>query len=65
MIENEQDNDSMPHFATDLQRIDFARYADACGGEGLTVDDPKELKDTLTNALSSKRPTLVDIITIL
>jgi thiamine pyrophosphate-dependent acetolactate synthase large subunit-like protein len=63
MIENEQDSDSMPHFATDLQRIDFARYADACGGEGLTVDDPKELKDTLTNALSSKRPTLVDIIT--
>jgi thiamine pyrophosphate-dependent acetolactate synthase large subunit-like protein len=63
MIENEEDNDSMPHFATDLQRIDFARYADACGGEGLTVDDPKELKDTLKNALSSKRPTLVDIIT--
>ena len=63
MIENEQDNDSMPHFATDLQRIDFARYADACGGEGLTVDDPKELKDTLKDALSSKRPTLVDIIT--
>ena len=63
MIENEQDNDSMPHFATDLQQIDFARYADACGGEGLTVDDPKELKDTLKNALSSKRPTLVDIIT--
>jgi pyruvate oxidase/acetolactate synthase-1/2/3 large subunit len=63
MIENEQDNDSMPHFATDLQRIDFARYADACGGEGLTVDDPKELKDTLKNALSSKRPTLVDTIT--
>ncbi len=63
MIENEEDNDSMPHFATDLQRIDFARYADACGGEGLTVDDPKDLKDTLKNALSSKRPTLVDIIT--
>jgi len=63
MIENEQDNDSMPHFATDLQRIDFARYADACGGEGLTVDDPRELNDTLKNALSSKRPTLVDIIT--
>jgi pyruvate oxidase len=63
MIENEQDNDSMPHFATDLQRIDFARYADACGGEGLTVDDPRELKDTLKKVLSSKRPTLVDIIT--
>jgi thiamine pyrophosphate-dependent acetolactate synthase large subunit-like protein len=53
----------MPHFATDLQRIDFALYADACGGEGFTVDDPKELKDTLKDALSSKRPTLVDIIT--
>jgi thiamine pyrophosphate-dependent acetolactate synthase large subunit-like protein len=63
MIEHEQDEAGVPHFATDLHRIDFARYADSCGGEGFTVEDPQDLKEALKNALSAKKPTLVDIIT--
>ena len=63
MIEHEQDEAGVPHFATDLQRIDFARYADACGGEGFRVEDPQDLKDTLRSALAAKKSTLVDIIT--
>lgn len=63
MIEHEQDEAGVPHFATDLRRIDFARYADACGGEGFKVDDPQDLKDALKSALSAKKSTLVDIVT--
>ena len=63
MIEHEQDEAGVPHFATDLHRIDFARYADACGGEGFTVEDPQDLKEALKNALSAKKATLVDIMT--
>jgi pyruvate oxidase len=63
MIEHEQDEAGVPHFATDLHRIDFARYADACGGEGFRVEDPHDLKDALKSALSAKKPTLVDIVT--
>jgi len=63
MIEHEQDEAGVPHFATDLHRIDFARYADSCGGEGFTVEEPQDLKQALKNALSAKKPTLVDIMT--
>ena len=63
MIEHEQDEAGVPHFATDLHRIDFARYADDCGGEGFRVEGPHDLKDALKSALSAKKPTLVDIVT--
>ncbi|MGA7075275.1 MAG: thiamine pyrophosphate-dependent enzyme [Halobacteriota archaeon] len=63
MIEHEQDEAGVPHFATDLQRIDFARYADACGGEGFRVEEPQDLKESLKSALFAKKSTLVDIVT--
>lgn len=63
MIEHEQDAAGMPHFATDLQKIDFARYADACGGEGFAVDNPNDLHDALRSAFSAKKAALVDITT--
>jgi pyruvate oxidase len=63
MIEHEQDGAGLPHFATDLSSIDFARYADACGGEGFRVEAARDLKDVLKSALASNKATLVDIIT--
>jgi len=63
MIEQEQDEAGVPHFATDLQRIDFAQYADSCGGQGFKVEKPTVLKTTLQKALTSDEATLVDIET--
>jgi len=63
MIEHEQDAAGVPHFATNLQKIDFARYADACGGEGFVVDSPKDLHGALREALSVKKAALVDVVT--
>jgi pyruvate oxidase/acetolactate synthase-1/2/3 large subunit len=63
MIEHEQDAAGVPHFATNLQKIDFARFADACGGEGFVVDSPKDLYGAFRDALSVKRAALVDVVT--
>lgn len=63
MIEYEQDEAGFPHFATDLTPIDFAEYADCCGGLGFKVTHPNELYDTLKQALSSDKPSIVDILT--
>jgi thiamine pyrophosphate-dependent acetolactate synthase large subunit-like protein len=63
MIEHEQDTAGIPHFATSLQKIDFARYADACGGEGFAVDSPKDLDGALKDALAANKAALVDIAT--
>ncbi len=63
MIETEQDEAGVPHFATDLQRINFAEYANACGGKGFEVQKPGDLKGALQEALDSDKATLVDIAT--
>ncbi|MGZ4901333.1 MAG: thiamine pyrophosphate-binding protein [Halobacteriota archaeon] len=63
MIETEQDEAGVPHFATSLQKIDFAEYANSCGGEGFKVEKPGELKSAIQKALASDRATLVDITT--
>ncbi|MDD1721053.1 MAG: thiamine pyrophosphate-dependent enzyme [Euryarchaeota archaeon] len=63
MIETEQDEAGVPHFATNLQKIDFAEYANSCGGEGFKVEKPGELKSSMQKALASEKATLVDIAT--
>ena len=49
--------------ATDIQPTDFAAIFRACGGKGVRVEEPRELKTTLEEALSSKSATLIDVIT--
>src|SRR5438477_3367370 len=51
-----------PEFACDLQPIDFAAFARACGGIGLTVDDPKDCGDVLDKALATPEPVLVEAV---
>src|SRR5207237_6160666 len=36
-----------PEFGVDLQPIDFAMFARACGGTGFTVDDPRICGDIM------------------
>jgi len=51
-----------PEFACDLQPIDFAAYARACGGAGIVIDDPKLCGDAVAKALSTPGPVLVEAI---
>src|SRR3954454_16989817 len=48
-----------PEFACDLQPIDFAAFARACGGIGLTVEDPAKCGAVLEKALQTPGPVIV------
>jgi pyruvate dehydrogenase (quinone) len=51
-----------PEFACDLHPIDFAMFAKACGGEGYTIDDPKQCGPILDRALATPGPVVVEAI---
>jgi len=52
-----------PEYGVDLQPIDFAKYAEACGGVGFHVEDPDQVRPMLEKALQSDRPALVEVVT--
>jgi pyruvate oxidase len=63
MIQVEQMMEHYPNYATDLLNPDFARYAEVCGGIGMHVSRPEELRPALIAALSRKRPVIIDVET--
>jgi pyruvate oxidase len=63
MIRVEQMTEHYPNYATGLLNPDFARYADACGGFGIRVGRPDELRPAILKAMSQSRPVIVDVMT--
>jgi pyruvate oxidase len=63
MIQVEQMMENYPNYATDLLNPDFARYADICGGFGIHVGRPEELRPALLAAMSHQRPVIIDVDT--
>ncbi len=51
-----------PEFGCDLEPIDFAAVARACGGTGFTVDDPEQCGDVLREALAVPGPVVVEAV---
>jgi pyruvate dehydrogenase (quinone)/pyruvate oxidase len=51
-----------PEYGCELQPIDFAAFARACGGAGLTVEDPTDCGKVLDEALAAPGPVLVDAV---
>jgi pyruvate dehydrogenase (quinone)/pyruvate oxidase len=51
-----------PEYGCELQSIDYATFASACGGVGFTVDDPAECGDTLDRALATPGPVIVEAV---
>lgn len=51
-----------PEFGVDLQPIDFAGVARACGVAGFTINEPKEAPDVLRRALMHRGPALVEAV---
>ena len=49
--------------ASDLQPVDFAKVAEGMGCVGMRVEDPAKLESCLSEALASKGPVVVDVIT--
>lgn len=51
-----------PEYGCELQDINFAQYAEACGGLGLRVERPEEIRPALERAIRSGRPALVEVV---
>ena len=51
-----------PEYGCDLQPIDFAAIAHACGGTGLTVEDPQDCGRVIEQALNTPGPVLVQAV---
>ncbi len=51
-----------PEFGCDLQPIDFAAYARACGVPGYTLDDPARAASVLREAVAQPGPALVEAV---
>jgi pyruvate dehydrogenase (quinone) len=51
-----------PEYGVELQPIDFAMFARACGAVGLTVTEPKACAEIIQQALDSPGPALVEAI---
>jgi pyruvate dehydrogenase (quinone) len=54
--------DANPEFGVDLQPIDFARFAEACGAGGFTLENPKDAETVLKQALAHDGPAVVQAV---
>ena len=54
--------DANPEFGVDLQPIDFARYAEAAGAAGYTINDPRDAESILRKALQHDGPAVVEAV---
>jgi pyruvate dehydrogenase (quinone)/pyruvate oxidase len=51
-----------PEYGVDLHPIDFAAYAQACGGTGFTIEDPAACGRILDQALATPGPVVVEAL---
>jgi pyruvate dehydrogenase (quinone)/pyruvate oxidase len=51
-----------PEFGCELQAIDFAAFARACGGTGFTIVTPQECEPVLRQAFATDGPVIVETV---
>jgi pyruvate dehydrogenase (quinone) len=51
-----------PEFGVELQPIDFAMIANACGARGFTIERPEDAESILRQALQHPGPTVVQAV---
>jgi pyruvate dehydrogenase (quinone) len=51
-----------PEYGVELQPIDFAAVARACGATGFTIDNPSDAEDTLRRAFAHPGPVVVEAV---
>ena len=50
-----------PEFGVEFTPIDFAKFAEACGGIGYSIKEPSEVKSTVRNAMKEEsKPTIIE-----
>ena len=51
-----------PEYGVELQPIDFAAFARACGGVGYTIEEPAQCGRVLDEALGNGKPTVIEAV---
>ncbi len=51
-----------PEFGVELQPIDFAKVAEACGAKGYTIERPEDAEQILGEALAHQGPSVVQAV---
>jgi pyruvate dehydrogenase (quinone)/pyruvate oxidase len=51
-----------PEYGCELHAIDFAKYAEACGGLGFNVERPEDIRPTIERAMASGKPSLIEVL---
>jgi pyruvate dehydrogenase (quinone) len=51
-----------PEYGVQMTPIDFVKFAEACGGRGVRIDDPKRCREQLADALAADGPVLVEAV---
>ena len=51
-----------PEYEVALHPIDFARFAECCGGVGFKCDKPEEVRSALEMAFASNKPAVVEAV---
>jgi len=49
-----------PEYGVEFTPIDFAAFAQACGGKGYSIRDPSEVKIVMREAMSQRKPTIIE-----
>ena len=49
-----------PEYVVQFSPIDFAKFADACGGKGYSITEPSDVRTVIHQAFAEKKPTLVE-----
>ncbi len=60
-VELEMQATGFPKYGTKLVNPKFSEYAEVCGGNGIKVKRPEDLKEALTTALATRKPYIVDV----
>jgi pyruvate oxidase len=62
-IKKELIRDGYPIYGVEFPNPNFAEFAQSAGGFGIRVETPEKLDEALQNALSSGKPSIVEIMT--
>lgn len=49
-----------PEYGVEISPIDFAKFAEACGGKGYSIREPSEIKKVIHEAMLQTKPTIVE-----
>ncbi|MGE7215216.1 pyruvate oxidase [Priestia koreensis] len=63
MIKYEQESLGHQDYAVDLAEMNFAAFAEACGGVGYRVTNRAELREALGKAALDEKPVIIDCVT--